>query len=79
MKLNDGKFNLDLSVTDLRLHNDDYSPKEELAEKIASRLENFAGIILGVGLTRPFAKNKEAKAVHWLQVTNIHLVENPIW
>jgi hypothetical protein len=37
------------------------------------------GVIFGVGLTRPFAEREDAPAVHWLQVNNIHLRNDPYW
>jgi hypothetical protein len=38
-------------------------------------------VVLGVGLTRPFAATDEQKdnPVHWLQVTNVHLPKDPTW
>jgi hypothetical protein len=36
-------------------------------------------VILGLGLTRPFAPRPESDPVCWLQVTNVHLGDNPAW
>ena len=79
MKLNDGAFDVDVSVTDMRLYNSDYTPNTKLVKKLERRLGNCVGVILGVGLTRAYSKGKGFKPVHYLQVNNIHLVENPIW
>lgn len=79
MKLNDGSFDVDASVTDLRLYDSEFAPDRRSVMELARRLENNAGVIICVGLTRPFAKEKGAKPVHYLQVNNIHLVEKPVW
>jgi len=80
MKVTDGKFYLDLGVTDMRLYQDDHvTPDRRVVERVARRLTSQDDAILSVGLTRPFAKTNEQEPVHWLQVNNIHLKENPLW
>jgi hypothetical protein len=78
--LTDGRFNLDLSVTDLRLYHDDYrTPRRKLVDEIVRRTEAGVEVILAVGLTRPFRKEGDTKSYHWLQVNNVHLEDDPIW
>jgi hypothetical protein len=80
MKITDGEFHLDLGVTDMRLYQEDYvTPDRGIVERVARRLASQDDAILSVGLTRPFAKTDEQEPVHWLQVNNIHLKENPVW
>lgn len=80
MVLADPEFKrLDLSVTDIRLYQDDHVTPDELrVNRLAARLARDPHVILGVGLTRPF-QGSELDPVHWLQVTNIHLPEVPVW
>ncbi len=76
----DGEFNLDLSVTDFRLHRDDYqTPRRKLVDKLVERIEDGVDVILAVGLTRPFRKKGDTKSYHWLQVNNIHMKDDPVW
>ena len=35
--------------------------------------------MLGVGLTRPFAPTAGEPPLHWLQVNNLHLEDDPAW
>ena len=75
----DGEFDLDVSVTDIRLYGPDHTtPDDEVVRRIADVLERGAEAILAVGLTRPFA-SPGFPPVHWLQVNNIHLRDNPLW
>jgi hypothetical protein len=66
-----------LSVTDIRLYNDDcITPNEEKVKFVAERLAKEAKmgrVILGLGLTRPFAEHEGGEAVHWVQVNGIHI------
>lgn len=76
----DGDFHLDLSVTDVRLYQADLAtPAEQLVQDLDRRMLRGVGVILSVGLTRPFATSPEQTPVHWLQVNNIHLDDRPIW
>ena len=80
IKVTDGEFYLDLGVTDIRLYQDDHvTPDRRIVERVAHRLTSQNDVILSVGLTRPFAKIDEQEPLHWLQVNNIHLKENPVW
>ncbi len=66
-----------LSVTDIRLYNDDcVTPDPEKVKFVAERMVKEAKlgrVILGLGLTRPFAEHEGGEAVHWVQVNGIHL------
>jgi len=76
--LSDGNFSPDLSVTDIRLYEGDHqTPRQEIVDAVANRIPR-TGVILAVGLSRPFTKPGDAAARHWLQVNNIHLEEDPL-
>jgi hypothetical protein len=76
----DGELRLDLSVTDLRLYVDDGGrPDTARVADVARRLDRGVRVLLGVGLTRPFASRPNDAPVHWLQVNNIHLEDDPAW
>jgi hypothetical protein len=82
IRIDDGEFDAVVGVTDLRLYGDDHmTPCRSIIERVARRIETAAGVILGVGLTRAFAASSEpgSKSFHWLQATNIHLEDDPIW
>jgi hypothetical protein len=71
---------VDLSVNDLRLYETDgRTPRRDLIAGVQKRLESGVGVILSVGLTRPFQKWGDTEERHWLQVNNIHLEDNPLW
>lgn len=78
--LGDGALSANVSVTDLRLYEDDYTtPRREAVERIAAQLASGVPSILSVGLTRPFQKPEGGEALHWLQVNNVHLEDEPLW
>ncbi|MCC6420718.1 MAG: hypothetical protein IT429_20965 [Gemmataceae bacterium] len=80
LRFTDGQFSLCLSVTDLRLWEDDHqTPRQALVRDIARRLASGVPCLLGVGLTRPFAPTADLEPVHWLQVNNLHLSDDPCW
>jgi hypothetical protein len=80
MELWDGERRLNLSVTDLRLYADDGArPDRERVAEIAKRIDRGVRVLLGVGLTRPFAARSTETPVHWLQVNNVHLEDDPAW
>ncbi|HXH09492.1 MAG TPA: hypothetical protein VNP04_06995 [Alphaproteobacteria bacterium] len=80
MVFTDGNLDLDCGVTDIRLYgNDHVTPNTKEVERITKRLKSSAGLILSVGLTRPFAGSPDFPPVHWLQVNNIHLRDDPAW
>lgn len=78
--VNDGEFDLDLSVTDLRLYREDQqTPRRKLVDDVNRRISRGVSVVLAVGLTRPFRKRGDVKSYHWLQVNNIHLEDDPAW
>lgn len=80
MRLDDGDFFLDCGVTDIRLYGDDHIiPDETMVQSIANRLKNGVEVILSMGLTRVYASSVDFDPVHWLQVNNIHLEDDPTW
>ena len=80
MQFSDGDYVLDCGVTDIRLYRDDHvTPDTKRVERVAKRLKSATGLILSVGLTRPYASSPDFSPVHWLQVNNIHLQDDPIW
>lgn len=72
--ITDGKFDLDLSVTDIRLYEaDQKTPKESLIQQINKRMQDGHPVIISLGLTRPFRPYDDSVEQHWLQLNNIHL------
>lgn len=70
----------DLSVTDLRLYQEDHkTPRRALISHLQKKLQAGAAVILSVGLTRPFRKEGGDAAMHWLQINNVHLEGEPLW
>lgn len=68
-----------LKVTDLRLYEGEQAAvRYNVIQDMARRMEG-AGIILSVGLGRPWLKAGDTVERHWLQVNNIHLEDNPVW
>lgn len=69
----------DLSVTDLRLYQEDQkTPCRTLVSHFRKKLWAGSRTILAVGLTRPFAKKGDDVARHWLQVNNVYLEGEPL-
>lgn len=78
--VSDGQFSVDLSVTDLRLYEDDYqTPRYDAVKSVAGRIERGVSVIVGVGLTQPWKKPDDTESRHWLQANSIHLEDEPIW
>lgn len=78
--LSDGALAANVSVTDLRLYRDDFqTPRRDAVEALAARITSGVPVIVSVGLTRPFAKDDGSPPLHWLQVNNLHLADDPIW
>lgn len=78
----DDEFDAVLGVTDLRLYEDDHmTPNRSVIRQVSQRIQTAGSVILGVGLTRAFAPTSEpgAQSYHWLQVTNLHLEDDPTW
>jgi putative nucleic acid modification protein with dual OB domain len=82
IRVRDDDFDAILGVTDLRMYKGDHmTPDRAVIERTARRIADAKTVILGVGLTRPFAASSAQKnnPVHWLQVTNVHLADDPTW
>jgi hypothetical protein len=80
MRVSDGAVGLDVSVTDLRLYEDDGArPDACRVREVAERLSHGVPCLLSVGLTRPFAARPSEPPLHWLQVNNLHLEDDPAW
>jgi hypothetical protein len=63
--LTDGDLDLDCGVTDIRLYGDDHvTPNAKEVQRIAKRLNSSMGLILSVGLTRPYAGSPDFNPVH---------------
>ncbi|MEO5791706.1 MAG: hypothetical protein ABIR67_06465 [Gaiellaceae bacterium] len=76
MWLHDGEQDINLSVTDLRLYEDDLrTPAAERVAEVARRLRRGVGVRLSVGVGRPYPP---ADPRHWLQINNVHLADSPI-
>ncbi len=80
MRLFDGQFRVDAGVTDLRLYGTDHvTPDAKLVRTAAEWIRRSAGLVLGVGLTRKYRASADAPELHWLQVNNVHLQDDPLW
>ncbi len=82
MALGDEDLDVIVGVTDLRLYGDDHmTPDAPAVARLAGRIEAAESLLLGVGLTRPFApaSGPGGREFHWLQVTNVYLEEEPVW
>ncbi len=80
VKINDGIFFVDLSLTDLRFYKDDQqTPKARVVADVHRRINTGVGVIVSVGLARAFLAKGDIARRHWLQVNNIHMEDNPAW
>ncbi|MBZ0271846.1 hypothetical protein K8I61_07395 [bacterium] len=70
---------LNLSVTDLRFYKDDLATIDRKRVDAVQELLRGGETLLCLGLTREFAKSREEKPVHWLQVNNIFPKSNPLF
>ena len=76
--VSDGEFQLDLSVTDIRLYkSDQQTVRRRILQSVSNRLSKTS-VILAVGLTRAWRKENDDDERHWLQVNNIHLEDDPL-
>lgn len=55
------------------------SPDLDQCKTLRERIQASELVILSLGLTRAFAPSPGHPRVHWLQVNNTHLKENPVW
>jgi hypothetical protein len=76
----DGTFDVDLSITDLRLYAEDQkTPRAKVVADMQRRIKRGVGVILSVGLARAFQVSGDTARRHWLQVNNLHLEDDPAW
>lgn len=69
---------LDLSLTDARYYEDEFrAPAMDRVCLATKAIDDGTPVILGVGLTRPFAPADGQSERHWLQVNALHLASNP--
>jgi hypothetical protein len=79
LQLGDGDDLLSLSVTDLRLfEQDQVTPRQFVVDEIASRLSRGVGVLLSVGLTRLYRALGDSAHRHYLQANNIHLEDDSL-
>jgi Dual OB-containing domain len=80
LRFSDGTFELDLSITDLRLvERDHQTVRGDVFDAAARRLDNGVPVLLSIGLTRPYSGDEDRAPVHWLQVNNLHFEDLPCW
>jgi len=69
---------LDLSLTDARYYEDEFRVPAMGRVRVAQNaIDDGTPVILGVGLTRPFAPAEGQRERHWLQVNALHLASDP--
>ncbi len=80
LRVSDGNLVPELSVTDIRLVEEDHqTPRHEAVKRVQGPIESGCEVIVGVGLTRPFRKREESEARHWLQANNVFVRADPLW
>ena len=81
LRLKTGRIPLSVPVTDIRLYGLDHlTPDPVAVEQAQERLRTSAEVILSVGLSRAYADwLSDQPERHWLQVNNLHFVEDPYW
>ena len=80
IRFGDGAIQAEAGVTDLRLYQADHATPDAAIVRAANRwIETSRGVILSVGLTREFRSSDKHPYLHWLQVNNVHLPEDPTW
>lgn len=76
MLLADGGTDLNLSVTDVRLYEDDLrTPNSDRINAVADRLRRGVEVVLAVGVGRAYPPDEPR---HWLQVNNVHFKDDPL-
>ena len=79
-QVDDGTFDVDLSVTDLRLYGrDQTTPRANVIADVQRRIHGGVRVILSVGLARAFQVSGDTARRHWLQVNNLYLEDDPAW
>jgi hypothetical protein len=76
----DGDLSASLPVTDIRLFEDDFkTPRREVIDHLARRMRSGVGVLLSVGLGRPWQRPEDDAPRHWLQMNNSILADEPVW
>jgi hypothetical protein len=76
----DGQLTVNAPVTDIRCyHLEDFSLNQDAFERMQEHLSRSRGVILSLGLGRPFAATPDREPINWLQVNNIHCREPALW
>jgi len=79
LRFSSGKFQIELSVTDIRLVDSDFkTPNEKNIQKASSKLAKKVPAIICIGLARAWQKPGDDRQRHWLQVNNIHFSDDPL-
>jgi hypothetical protein len=72
--------NLKVSVTDIRLYGADHvTPNGSAVNSVNSRIAESEPILVSLGLSRAYRRTPEEPGIHWLQINNIHLPDDPLW
>ena len=78
LDLSDGRLTPRLSVTDIRVYEEDQKTVHQHAFKqIKSKLSTEIPL-LSVGLARAWLKPRDTEKRHWLQVNNVHFESDPL-
>lgn len=76
----DGEMALNLPVTDIRMREpDNQTIRLDVVDAVGERIRAGEGVLLSMGLGRPWRREGDDRPRHWLQVNNIHLEETPCW
>ncbi len=80
VRITEGDGDLYLSMTDLRLYEQDQkTPRRKLVADLDRRIQAGTKVILAVGLARAWKKPGDSEERHFLQVNNLHLEDDPCW
>jgi hypothetical protein len=78
--VNDGQFDVDVPVTDIRLYGTGHvTPAEERVRELDGRLQRGVKVVLAVGLSRPYTSSPDLPPIHWLQINGVHREDDPVW
>ena len=79
IQLNDGTFNIQPRVTDLRLYAADQETIDSAkVARVKRRIRDGEAAVVAVGLGRAYRVQRDSQERHWLQANNIHLAGGPI-
>jgi hypothetical protein len=79
LRLNDPEVPAFVKVNDLRFfETDQVSIEKAVVESVRRRMRRGVGVLLMVGLARPFQADGDDRERHWLQVNGICMVDCPL-